>query len=218
MKKLSTYLILIFFTLHTPSQADDIQDFQIEGMSIGNSALDFFTENQINNANKTIYPNSKKYQLVHILANSDVYDQFTFAIKPDDRRYIIYSLSGDIHFADDLTGCLNKKKEIVEEVSSSFTNIKEHSYTFKYENTDDGKSFAKITDFNLQEGSSIRIYCQNWSKETEEKRNKIELSFSGMKNMLIQYSQESCTGMSSYDNLERTDSEIQEYVQSYRFH
>ena len=175
MKRLSLYLFLLLFTLHTPSQADDIQDFQIEGMSIGNSALDFFTENQINNANKTIYPNSKKYQLVHILANSDVYDQFTFAIKPDDRRYIIYSLSGDIHFADDLTGCLNKKKEIVEEVSSIFTNTKKNSYTYKYEDIDDGKSIAKITDLDFEDGSAIRIYCTSWTKETEEKRNFMDM-------------------------------------------
>ena len=174
MKKLLAILVLGLLLI-TPSQADDIRDFQIEGMSIGNSALDFFTEDQINNASKTIYPNSKKYQLVHILTNSDVYDQFTFAIKPDDGRYIIYSLAGDIHFADDLTGCLNKKKEIVEEVSSIFTNTKKNSYTYKYEDIDDGKSIAKITDLDFEDGSAIRIYCTSWTKETEEKRNFMDM-------------------------------------------
>ena len=47
MKRLLTILILIF-TLQTPSQADDIRDFQIEGMSIGDSLLDFFSEEEIN--------------------------------------------------------------------------------------------------------------------------------------------------------------------------
>ena len=46
MKKLLVVLILIF-TLQTPSQADDIRDFQIEGMSIGDSLLDFMTEAEI---------------------------------------------------------------------------------------------------------------------------------------------------------------------------
>ena len=47
MKRLSLYLFLILFTLQTPSQADDIRDFQIEGMSIGDSALDYFTKDEI---------------------------------------------------------------------------------------------------------------------------------------------------------------------------
>ena len=47
MKKFLAVLILIF-TLQTPTQADDIKDFQIEGMSIGDSALDYFSEKEIN--------------------------------------------------------------------------------------------------------------------------------------------------------------------------
>ena len=47
MKRLSLYLFLILFTLQTPSQADDIRDFQIEGMSIGDSALDYFSETHL---------------------------------------------------------------------------------------------------------------------------------------------------------------------------
>ena len=46
MKKLLVIIALGLF-LATPLKADDIQDFQIEGMSIGDSALDFFNENQI---------------------------------------------------------------------------------------------------------------------------------------------------------------------------
>ena len=42
MKKLSTYLFLILFSFSAPSFADDISDFQIEGMSIGDSALNYF--------------------------------------------------------------------------------------------------------------------------------------------------------------------------------
>ena len=49
MKKLSLYLFLLLFTLQTPSQADDIRDFQIEGISVGDSLLDYFSEEEINN-------------------------------------------------------------------------------------------------------------------------------------------------------------------------
>ena len=54
MKKFLAILILIF-TLQTPSQADDIRDFQIEGMSIGDSLLDYFSEEEIKNNSKPKY-------------------------------------------------------------------------------------------------------------------------------------------------------------------
>ena len=47
MKKLSTYLFLILFSFSAPSFADDISDFEIEGMSIGDSLLDYFSEEEI---------------------------------------------------------------------------------------------------------------------------------------------------------------------------
>ena len=49
MKRLSLYLFLFFilFTPQTTSQADDIRDFEIEGMSVGDSLLDFFTKKEI---------------------------------------------------------------------------------------------------------------------------------------------------------------------------
>jgi len=59
MKKFLAILILIF-TLQTPSLADDIRDFQIEGMSVGDSLLDYMTEDEINNSKRN-YAKNKKY-------------------------------------------------------------------------------------------------------------------------------------------------------------
>ena len=49
MKKLSTYLFLLLFSFQTSSWADDIRDFQIEGMSIGDSLLVFLSKIDKNN-------------------------------------------------------------------------------------------------------------------------------------------------------------------------
>ena len=48
------------------SQADDIRDFQIEGMSIGDSALNYYTKDELSNALKSYYPN-KKFYLIDII-------------------------------------------------------------------------------------------------------------------------------------------------------
>mgnify|MGYP006875000944 CR=1 FL=1 len=46
MKRLLLILILTF-SFQTLTKADDIRDFQIEGMSLGDSALDFATKSEI---------------------------------------------------------------------------------------------------------------------------------------------------------------------------
>ena len=37
-------ILILTFSFQSLSKADDIRDFEIEGMSIGDSALDFFTK------------------------------------------------------------------------------------------------------------------------------------------------------------------------------
>ena len=48
MRAFITVLVLIF-SLQSFTKADDISDFEIEGMSLGESLLDFFSEEEILN-------------------------------------------------------------------------------------------------------------------------------------------------------------------------
>ena len=80
MKKL---LILLFsiFLLSSPSVfAEDISDFEIEGMSIGDSLLDYMTEDEILkeselSKNKFLHlKDPSKYVQVHVPQDSPIYD------------------------------------------------------------------------------------------------------------------------------------------------
>ena len=52
MKKILLILILTF-SFQSWAKADDISDFQIEGMSIGDSLLDFMSKKKIDNIIKS---------------------------------------------------------------------------------------------------------------------------------------------------------------------
>ena len=78
-------LLIIFLTLsfQTLTKADDIRDFQIEGMSIGDSALNFFSEEEIKmNKQSGQYPNDE-YILYNFSSTMNLvtYDLFTMSIK-----------------------------------------------------------------------------------------------------------------------------------------
>ena len=86
MKKILTILILIF-TLQTPSQADDISEFEIEGMSIGDSLLDYYSKSQIKSFLQDNYPGSKKFYIKYAHSNRfEIYESVTVALKKNSYK------------------------------------------------------------------------------------------------------------------------------------
>jgi len=45
--KIFLTVIIIVFSLQSWTKAEDIKDFQIEGMSVGDSLLDYYSEKEI---------------------------------------------------------------------------------------------------------------------------------------------------------------------------
>ena len=174
MKKLSAYLFIILFSFSAPSFADDVSDFQIEGMSIGDSLLDYFSEEEIKSWKKTFYPGSKKFYMAGDKKNfsSNIYDKLTFHLKSNDKKYTIYSLKGVKNFPNNLKACKKMKNEVNDEISSLLGNVKARNYESKYK-IDDGKTIAYVSEFE-QMGGEIRIWCVNVSKVSEKKRNWVD--------------------------------------------
>ena len=55
-------LLVLIFSLQSWTKAEDIRELQIEGMSIGDSLLNYFSKNTIeNNAQEDQLPNDKYY-------------------------------------------------------------------------------------------------------------------------------------------------------------
>ena len=87
MKKLFI-IIIIFISFQTLSKADDIKDFQIEGVSIGDSALDFYDVNKINSWQKIFYPSDVKFFKVDTQDTVGDYDDMGFHFKTNDSKFI----------------------------------------------------------------------------------------------------------------------------------
>lgn len=122
MKKFFIIIIVSFFLIKS-SQSEDIKDFQIEGISIGDSLLNFFPKKKIlKNKNKKQYKLDKFY-LVSIEDNSfKEYEIMKFHMKKNDGKYIIHSLSGQIML--DISKCLIKQKVVLDQLETLFSNFK----------------------------------------------------------------------------------------------
>ena len=169
MKKLSTYLFLILFSFSAPSFADDIRDLQIEGMSIGDSALDYFSEEEIKNGARYDYPKSKKFTDIEIiqLPQFKEYHSVHINFKTSDKNYKIYALDGTILFKKNIKDCYKKKDEIVEEVSEIITDAKKRDTGTKKHSADkSGQSTTTSVWFDFKSGARIAVSCFDWSTKT----------------------------------------------------
>ena len=76
--------LVLIFGLQSWTNADDIGDFQIEGMGIGDSALDFYSKNEIKK-NKKNYTKDKTFSVIEIQNfDSKMYDGIQLKYKTKD--------------------------------------------------------------------------------------------------------------------------------------
>jgi hypothetical protein len=170
MKRLLLILILTL-SFNTLTRADDIRDFEIEGISIEDSALDFFTKNEIDNSQNVKYPNKKFYDVFTHSSKFKKYDSVTLSFKPG--KYKIYAISGVIDYrSKTFNECLKDKKKITKEIKSIFSNSKLiDSGLYQAQDFTDNKSKRSQVEIILDKTKEvITVDCVNWSTKTEKKQ------------------------------------------------
>jgi len=163
MKKLIMIFILVL-SFHSSIKADDIKDFEIEGMSIGDSLLDFMSKNEIKNNTMQYFSGERKYFITAFNNNLDNYDQLELYIKTGDKNYIIQTILAGI-FIENLDDCLAMKKEVANYLDKVFPNIKRESGSKKHEADKKGKSIQYIDQYVLNFPTHVRVECTEFSDE-----------------------------------------------------
>ena len=162
-------ILILTFSFQSLSKADDIKDFQIEGISIGDSLLDYFTEDVI--LKDTGYYDNDKfvYSFIYKHPSFKIYDSLSIAYKPKDKKFTIYSIEASIGYRYNIEECHIDKKEIVSQLVKFFDKKKD-TYQRNYSGDKSGESKSFITDIDLGKKSEARVICYDISEKlTEEK-------------------------------------------------
>ena len=179
MKKLLGILVLGLFLI-TPSQADDINDFQIEGMSVGDSLLDYFSESEIQGSIFRDYPGSDKYKRFYSWKNKsfEMYEGVQVNFMKGDKKYIIEGIAGEIKYPKNIDDCYQLMSEIGNQTSAMFPDIKKISEKDVVKRIDPtGESRQSSVYWLFPSGDAIAIACSDYSKEFENKnKQKDDLS------------------------------------------
>ena len=168
MKTLLTLFILFF---SSSVFAEDISEFEIEGMSIGDSLLDYFSEEEIKQNIEPIYfqyKKDKKFTTVEFveLNSFKLYNAVQTHVKVNDNKYIIYGIGGMIDY--NIDDCYVKQNNVVEEILS-FINYEDVEINNpgkrKSKSDPSGNSTYTGIYLNFIDGSYVAIVCYDWSLE-----------------------------------------------------
>jgi len=156
-------ILILTFSFQTLIKADDIRDLEIEGMSIGDSLLDFYSEKEIKQSFVYNYT-SDKYETAQFLdsVNFIKYDAVHINFLKADKKMIIQSIQGMKDY-NQIKKCIKDKKSITSDIESLFTNIKIDEKKQKHTQDKSGKSLTYDTYIETQSKDYVSISCYDWA-------------------------------------------------------
>jgi hypothetical protein len=177
MKKILLSLIFVL-TLQNSAHADEVKDFQIEGINIGDSLFEHInilgvSKNDILKRELFYYPKSKKFAGLAFSNRGfyKTYDLIQFTIIP--KTYIIESISGVVDIISK-KDCEKKQEVIFSEILKMFKNrkIKKDSFS-AHPHDKTGNSSANGFYVEFKSGN-VSVECYLWGKEIKDKTNWID--------------------------------------------
>ena len=159
-------LFLIILNFESLTKADDIKSITIEGIAIGDSALDYFSEKEIK---QNVHDHYKNKMFIPVQMNEysffKTYDAVDFDYKAGDKNYIIQGLFGVLFF-DDINKCETQLDNIVNDISSMLTDAHDIQKSKLIHDIDpSGKSYIIEKQWIFQNGDRILVQCYNMNKE-----------------------------------------------------
>ena len=169
MKK---FIIIFFLSFNFIAQADDIKDFQIEGLSIVDSMLKYLNEKEIKASKRNYVKGNKKYYVIGYDKFTKVYDQIDIYLKTGDTKYIIRTIGGT-ELNVNYNNCKSKAKNIAKEIEELFPNTKPETYDdvrHTYDKTKKSKQFQIAFLLNKNPlDNHVRVECTDWSEAINKK-------------------------------------------------
>ena len=177
-------VLTLIFSFQSLTKADDIRDFEIEGISIEKSALNYFDVKALEKAKKEkysyYYPENKFVKLAiatnknsqaSLYIHSDIYEDLSITIKPKDKKYIIYAVSGRLFCKANINDCFSLQNQVVNDLADTLKNAKRNFYKDPHPSDVSNQSFVHGDDYYFENNGSISISVYDWSEKMNNERD-----------------------------------------------
>ena len=110
-------VLVLIFSLQSWTKADDISEFEIEGMSIGDSLLDYYSQSDIKNNLATGYKDNE-FSMAYFKLPSEEEQWVQIHFKTDDKKFTIYGVD-KVFYPKTVDKCINERNKIIESIIAS---------------------------------------------------------------------------------------------------
>ena len=170
---MKTFLILFVLFFLSSAFAEDISDFQIEGISVGDSLLDYMLEEKINDEIDYIYETDKNFQSKDIASiyydkNLNLYEIIQIDFKTNDTKFEIVGIQGLIFYENNIDNCYKKQTIIFENAKRLLGDVHFEKFEpYSHEGYPEGKVILTTFSFFLDNNkrSNFEIVCWDASKK-----------------------------------------------------
>mgnify|MGYP001359050700 CR=1 FL=1 len=168
MKKLSLYVFLVL-TWCNVGFAEEITDFELDGISIGDSLLEYMSEEEImNNQKKSneAYKNLGKqifFEAYMESTNNDI-DFKSFFVKSNDKNFIIQAMYVSKNYENNIDECFTRLNNITKHYDENYKSLKKKSEKLKILYDPSGKSYLKRTVYKFKNGDRIAFECYDFDE------------------------------------------------------
>ena len=169
-------VLLLIFSFQSWIKAEDINDFKIEEMSIGDSLLDYMNKDEIQKEielNRYMYSYlTGEFGEVYLLNRKfEKYNMVSVFVKPADEEFLIYRISGSMNFNNKIEKCYPLMNEIAEEFSKSFKNSKKQEFSNDHPVDETGRSKTKTISFITNSNNIASVQCMDFEEELRIKNS-----------------------------------------------
>ena len=165
-------VLVLVFSLQSWTKADDINEFEIVGMSIGDSLFKFFTKDEINTAleNITYLGNDQKFLSIFLPLKPKQFDYIQVSIETNDKNYLIHDIMLIADYSEKIDKCKIHKEKLINETLNVINFKKRIDKNKPAINIDPtGNTFAYASSFHFEKGGYVLVACYDYSNELYEK-------------------------------------------------
>ena len=172
--KILLIILILTFSHQLLSKADDIRDFQIEGISLGDNLTEYFTEKEIlslknSYSDKGYIYNSKKFYSITFRnhTNLEIYENIQFILKDNDKKFKIFGITGVIEYLKNINQCYKDLSIIEADLDKVFINANKNPRSRRDASADKtGKSTIESIAYFIN-NDVIVASCADWSEDID---------------------------------------------------
>ena len=166
----TVFFFTFLFFISSKLYAESVNSFTIEGISLGDSALQYYSEDQIKKNTRDHF-NDKTYTATQNYPPNffQNYDYFDYVFKTNDENYTIVSMAGVINFSDKkMQDCYNQMDQIDNDIKKLLASLERDSgYNIKSKSDPKGiATYSQITFYGDDGVINITCYDNTSRKDT----------------------------------------------------